>query len=228
MAHEAEGGVSLSAGNWSRAECVCVWGWGVKAGSAMQIWRLLKLSIKTTLESLSSWKCCLSFFLHSFCGQKNQKKPSDIFYVNPVCTSLLKLHCHIFNCVLLTQRNTIQMCSQASGQASKLFCVLTRGLLPFLSPVQSLGAALLRLAAVSRVGWSKLRKRALPGQRGHAAQRDFGDVGYYQQTSASFVDRVISQKWHTMKMEKCFGKMKTIICIFSTTVNVSAWTNVKK
>lgn len=65
-----------------------------------------------------------------------------------------------------------------------------------------------RLVAVSRVGWSKLRKWALPGQGGHAAQCEFRDTGYYQQTSvlcvcvseksASFVDMTIVEFKHQL------------------------------
>lgn len=56
----------------------------------------------------------------------------------------------------------------------QLFCVLTRRVFSLLSLVQLLGDVLFRLAAVSRVGWSKLRKWALPGQGGHAAQHVWG------------------------------------------------------
>lgn len=44
----------------------------------------------------------------------NVQKPFDTRDVNQMCTSLLKLHCRIFRCILFTQRNTIQMCSQAT------------------------------------------------------------------------------------------------------------------
>lgn len=63
-----------------------------------------------------------------------------------MCTSLLTLHCHIFCCVLFTQRN---QCVANSTHVVQLFCVLTRRGFCLLSLVQSLGDALFRLAAVS-------------------------------------------------------------------------------
>lgn len=56
--------------------------------------------------------------------RKSPEKPSNISAflrcsscVPQMCTSPLKLHCHIFRCILLTELNTTSTCSQATQTA---------------------------------------------------------------------------------------------------------------